>query len=131
MWVTATGLAALSGCLLLALVDPRQSTVAPPCPWLLVTGRWCPGCGGLRAVASLLRGDVAAALGWNPLVVVVLPPLALVWLFWALRTLTRLRPPLPDVTRLRPAAWTALGLAVGAFWVLRNVALPPFSALAP
>ena len=34
-------------------------------PILAITGRPCPGCGGLRAVNDLTNGDVAGALSSN------------------------------------------------------------------
>lgn len=41
------------------------------CPFALLTGTACPGCGMTRAAASLARGDLAAALTYHPLIVVV------------------------------------------------------------
>lgn len=38
------------------------------CVFRLVTGFPCPGCGMTRALVSLLRGDIPAALGFHPLV---------------------------------------------------------------
>ncbi len=129
--VAGTALTALSGCLLLALVDPSRTAIAPPCPWLLLTGRWCPGCGGLRAGHALLTGDVRTALGFNALVALALPLLAAAWAVWALRTWTSLKLPLPELRRMPPAVWTALGILVAAFWVLRNLPVAPFDRLAP
>ncbi len=36
------------------------------CPYRLATGGWCPGCGGTRALKSLVRGDVGGSLAMNP-----------------------------------------------------------------
>ncbi len=38
------------------------------CPFLLLTGLYCPGCGGTRAVRSLLRGDLRMSFQYHPLV---------------------------------------------------------------
>ncbi len=43
------------------------------CPFHSITGLYCPGCGGLRAVDSLLKFDFANALRYNPLVVAFIP----------------------------------------------------------
>ncbi|RJP73032.1 MAG: DUF2752 domain-containing protein [Ignavibacteriales bacterium] len=43
------------------------------CPFHSVTGLYCPGCGGLRAVDSLLKFDFTNALRYNPLVVAFIP----------------------------------------------------------
>jgi hypothetical protein len=37
------------------------------CPFLLVTGIPCPGCGMTRAILSALRFDFTAAFGYHPL----------------------------------------------------------------
>lgn len=39
-----------------------------PCLFHTVTGFYCPGCGGTRAVMALLRGDLAASFLYHPLV---------------------------------------------------------------
>ncbi len=49
--------------------DPYSETIFPPCIVLHLFGFQCPGCGGTRAMYSLLHGDVAASLVMNPVVV--------------------------------------------------------------
>lgn len=49
--------------------NPYSETIFPPCPILHLTGWQCPGCGGTRAMYSLLHGDVLGSLAMNPLVV--------------------------------------------------------------
>ena len=41
------------------------------CPLRRCTGAYCPGCGGTRAAASLVRGDVAGAWQRHPFVVLL------------------------------------------------------------
>ncbi len=36
------------------------------CPYRLITGGWCPGCGCTRALKALVRGDVRDSLAMNP-----------------------------------------------------------------
>ena len=70
-------LATLVGISVWVLVrNPLRETVFPPCPLHATTGLWCPGCGATRASYLLFRGDVASALHFNALWV-VLAPLAL------------------------------------------------------
>ncbi len=69
----------LGASVLLHLRDPHQSGSWGYCPWLLLTGTYCPGCGGLRAVNDLTHGDVAAAASSNLLFVTAIPFLVLAW----------------------------------------------------
>ena len=69
----------LAASLLLHLRDPHQGGSYAYCPWLLLTGTYCPGCGGLRAVNDLTNGDLAAAASSNLLFVASLPVLVLWW----------------------------------------------------
>lgn len=108
-----------------ALADPYREGFFPSCMWLSLTGHWCPGCGGLRAFHELAHGDVAAAMGMNPLVVLMVVPLGVAllasWLVTAWRGGTAPRIPL----------WVATGVpaVLLAFWVLRNIpALEPYLA---
>ena len=36
------------------------------CPYRLITGGWCPGCGCTRALKALVRGDISDSLTMNP-----------------------------------------------------------------
>jgi hypothetical protein len=96
--------------------DPVHRHV-PLCPFHVVTGWWCPLCGGLRAADSLAHGQLGAALHYNVLFVAALPFALLLWLDW-LRT-----------GRLRGAesrrALTVLLVVAVVFTVLRNL---PFAA---
>ncbi len=64
----------------LHLRDPHESGSWGFCPWQVVTGTSCPGCGGLRAVNDLTRGELAAAASSNLLFVSVIPLAVWLWL---------------------------------------------------
>ena len=66
--------------MLLHVRDPHDSGSWGYCPWLMLTGTYCPACGGLRAVNDLTRGDVAGAASSNLVFVASLPLLAAWWL---------------------------------------------------
>jgi hypothetical protein len=103
---------------LLHLRDPHQSGSWGFCPWLLITGTYCPGCGGLRAVNDLTRGDVGAAASSNLLFVASVPFLAL---WWGRTMLDRWRGVRRPVSaRLVVAGCVAFALTALAFAVLRN-----------
>jgi hypothetical protein len=111
----------------LHLRDPHQSGSWGFCPWFVTTGTHCPGCGGLRAVNDLTRGDLAAAASSNLLFVTSIPVLVLLWARSFAQRWHGVRRPLPQ-----PAAGVAAAAAtvlVVLFWVVRNL---PFGAgLAP
>ena len=108
-----------------ALVDPNEPGHYPTCPFLALTGLYCPGCGSLRAVHALTNGDVTTAVGLNVLTVLAVVALSLLWARWAWRSWTG-----AQRTTVAPAAliWS-LSVAVVVFGVLRNV--PIGAALAP
>lgn len=107
--------------------DPHQSGSWGFCPWLVLTGTYCPGCGGLRAVNDLTRGDVGAAASSNLLFVSSIPLLTLFWARSVSQRWRGVRTPLPRAP-LAVAAGIGVVLVV-AFWVLRN--LPAGAWLAP
>jgi hypothetical protein len=110
--------AVLGASVLLHVRDPHQGGSWGYCPWLLLTGTYCPGCGGLRAVNDLTDGDVAAAASSNLLFVVSIPFLVLAWG----RTLTdRWRGVVRPTGARRHVVLACSFAAVAlAFWVLRN-----------
>jgi hypothetical protein len=125
----AVGAVAAASCVVVALVDPSQPGRYPLCPFYAVTGRWCPGCGSLRGLHQLLNGNVGAALGFNPLMVLAAPILVYSWLAWLSRSVAAG----PTLPRFGTGARTPLVVLVVvlAFWLLRNLAWAPFTALAP
>ena len=106
-------------------VDPNQPGHYPTCPFLAMTGYWCPGCGSLRALHALAHGDVATALARNPLTVLATAGLLVGFVLWVRR-----------LWQGRPRSWVApswllyglLGLVL-VFWVVRN--LPGMAWLSP
>lgn len=119
--------AAAVGATVLWHFDPHQAgNPLPPCPSLWLTGLFCPGCGTTRALHALLHGDLPGALAMNPLMVLSLPPVA-VLLAHELQLLPKSLAPLAK--RLGNArAWAVVVIG---YAVLRNLPWPPFSWLAP
>ena len=117
--------AALAATAYVGTVDPNQSGHYPTCPFLFLTGRYCPGCGSLRAVHALAHGDVGAALGLNVLTVLGVVVLAGIWARWAARSWRG-----EQRSTVAPR-WVhyALLVVVVVFGVVRN--LPFGAALAP
>ena len=111
---TAVGVAAALA--YVSAVDPNEPGHYPGCPLQATTGLDCPGCGGLRCVHALVRGDVAAAADQNLLVLLTLPLLVVGWGYWLLRSLGR----------ISAVAWPrwivpAITTLLLAFSVVRNI----------
>jgi hypothetical protein len=97
------------------------------CPFHRLFGLYCPGCGAMRALASLLRLDVTKALRYNGLVVVMLPLLLAALARVAIRYIRDGNTPPPGRWD-KPLAIVALALAF-LFGVARNI--PALAFLAP
>jgi hypothetical protein len=118
-------MAAVVGTTLVAVVDPNQPGHYPTCPFLAMTGWYCPGCGSLRAMHDLAHGDLHGALARNPLTVLALPFLLVTYAVWVRR-----------LWRADPRRWAAPAWLIWAFFglvvlygVLRN--LPGWTWLSP
>ena len=112
---------------LLHVRDPHRSGSWGVCPWFLLTGSYCPGCGGLRAVNDLTRGDFHAAASSNLLFFSSIPVVVGLWARSDGQRWRGVREPLP-----RGAAGVAAAVLVVLavlFWVVRN--LPAGAWLAP
>jgi hypothetical protein len=97
---------------------PDQYSFYPQCPVHEFLHLQCPGCGGTRAVAALLRGHLAEAMQFNALVTLLLPLAAAYGILCYGRLLQRkaIRWPHP-----RPAGlYVAFSLAA-VFTVVRNL----------
>jgi Protein of unknown function (DUF2752) len=108
-----------------SLVSPLAPGHYPTCPFLMVTGWYCPGCGSLRALHELVHREIWSAIGYNLFAVVMVPLLAYWWLRWVRRRSLATGPaPLA-------AAWLGwlLLASLVVFWIVRN--LPIGAALAP
>jgi hypothetical protein len=120
--------AGITGLLLLRLFDPAHSCIFPPCPLRYFTGLYCPGCGSLRAIHALLRGDLRQAWAMNALTVTMLPFIGY-GLISEIHRHFRGRP-MPGM--MIPASWIrALCAVIVLFGVARNLPFHPFNLLAP
>ncbi|MBN2019074.1 MAG: DUF2752 domain-containing protein [Sedimentisphaerales bacterium] len=97
--------------------DPAETHIFPSCQFYTLTGLYCPGCGTMRAFHQLLHGSLTGALSMNPLMVIALPVVLLLYLRkkWAYY---------PWV------AWCSFATLVS-YGILRNIHLWPFILLAP
>lgn len=63
----------------LYIFDPKEYSLFPRCVFYSLTGLKCAGCGGQRALHSLLRGEFLQALKYNCFLTVFLPVFAVGW----------------------------------------------------
>lgn len=101
----------------------------PPCTFRAMTGLWCPGCGLTRGFHELFHGHVAAALGQNLFVPIVLVAAVVGWWSWTRSAWGRPGISLPTAWR-RPIV-ALLPILIVVYGVVRNIPHAPFDALAP
>ena len=108
----------LGASLVLHVRDPHDGGYGF-CPWLTLTGTYCPGCGGLRAVNDLTDLRLVDAASSNLLFVASLPLFAGGWVRSVHQRWTGRLRPIP-YARLH-ALSVAAAVAVVGFWVVRNL----------
>jgi len=107
---------------LLAIEPTDDGPTICPIAWL--TGVACPGCGMTRAAAALLRGDVALALDYHPLIPLIAALVIAGWAWWLVRRTGRVKP-IPN--RVVSLGLIGIGVSLTAVWLLRFASgtLPP------
>lgn len=99
---------------------PGENGIFPRCPIKSITGLNCPSCGSQRALHAALHGELRAAIGYNPFILIV----AAYLIALAYGSIGRL----PGATRIgqlthsASAVATVCGLGV-VWWIVRNVML--------
>ena len=59
--------------LILYLFNPAVYTYYPTCYLYSLTGKLCPGCGGMRGFHQLVHGNIIEAAKFNLLLFIILP----------------------------------------------------------
>lgn len=92
----------------------------PICFFYRLTGYYCPGCGGTRAVVALLHGHFLQSLRCHPFVGYGAILLSTFWLRKTLELITKKR---LEVIRLKPLYLYAALAIVIVQWIAKNVLL--------
>jgi hypothetical protein len=111
------------GATYLFLFEPGKTGFFPSCPFRVLTGFTCPGCGSTRGLHRLLHGDVIGAFEFNPLMVLALPFLLYALVRYTAAAVTG-RP--LERNRLNAKYIWMLFVVIMSFWVFRNTRLYPF-----
>lgn len=95
----------------------------PKCPFRLVTGCQCPGCGSTRAFYQLLHFHPVAAFKFNPLIMLTLPFLIYGFLGFTKSAITGKPYRRLFIPPIYLWAWLVLMIF---FWIFRNTPWYPF-----
>ncbi len=105
--------------------NPIGNTLLPTCPFKILTGLYCPGCGGQRAFHAILHGNFTEAFHNNLLIFVAIP-IVFYKIILQLNGSTK-----KDVFNLtNKGIWIFLSL-LSLFAIIRNIPLYPFNHLIP
>ncbi|MEY8337921.1 DUF2752 domain-containing protein [Lachnospiraceae bacterium 62-35] len=91
-----------------------------PCLFHLLTGLYCPGCGGTRAFRFFLRGQWRKSFCYNPIILYA----ALVTLIQGICWMVSKGLKKPDLYPLRPSLFLYIGAAIILInWIYKNYML--------
>ena len=98
------------------------------CPFHLITGFYCPGCGSLRGLHALVHGNILKAINYNLLMIVSIPYLIYSFILFSYESFSG-----KELKRffIKPVYIWLLLVFILIFWVLRNIPSYPFTLLAP
>jgi len=98
----------------------------PQCPFYLLTGWYCPGCGSQRAFSALVHGDILHAMRYNILMMMFLPLLLYsAFMHFKYNGIQKIK------LWYSPVFVKLVLITVVSFWIFRNISIFPFSFLAP
>ena len=124
-----TSAAGIIAAMLYFYFDARYYSFFPRCTFFTITGFLCPGCGSQRAVSSLLQGDLVQALHFNVLAVASFP---FILFSYIVSVLNAFRTELLILKIFCSPLFVKIVLAVVIlFFVMRNIAVYPFTLLSP
>ncbi len=117
------GLVAVAGFLFFFNPASPANQWFPKCPFRLVTGMQCPGCGSTRAFYQLLHAHPIAAFKLNPLLILTLPFIIYGFLGFTKSALLGRPQRRLFIPPIYLWAWLVLMIF---FWVFRNTPWYPF-----
>ena len=94
-------------------IDPALHKWVPKCPFMLLTGLKCPGCGSQRAIHALVHGHIIEVFRQNALFIPSLVYLVAI-------IVSRKWPKWHDKLTGQVALWTFFSVVI-IFWITRNI----------
>lgn len=122
------GIALLLMLSLYFIIDPSSTRLFPKCPFLSLTGLYCPGCGSQRAIHNLLNGNIIIGIRHNYLLILVFVVLCYQLILFIANSY--FEKSFKNLFHKSSISKTILILVL-AFWILRNLSVFPFTELAP
>jgi len=116
-------LSIVTGATYLFIFEPGKTGFFPNCPFRMLTGFTCPGCGSTRGLHRLLHGDIVSALEFNPLMVLSLPFLLYALVRYTVAAVSGR--PLQRHNLDAKYIWMLFGVIMS-FWIFRNTRFYPF-----
>lgn len=113
----------IAGLAYLFFFEPGKSGFFPGCPFRLLTGFTCPGCGTTRALHQILHGHFDTAFTLNPLLLLAIPFLLLALIRYSVIVL---RGGVPRPNALPAPYIYAIFFIILSFWIFRNTPYYPF-----
>ena len=89
----------------------------PPCPWNKLTNTFCPGCGFIRGLQSVIDGNIFGLLQNNPLAMIALPFLGLSFISLVFQSIFGFK--IYDVFITKSEILLILFIIV-IYWIIRN-----------
>lgn len=105
--------------------NPAEISFLPICPFKQITGYYCPGCGGQRALHQILHGNLVEAFQDNFLIFIFLP-------FLFFKIIDKFNNTTFSTFYLleKNGIWIFLGFIL-CFTIARNLPFYPFNLLIP
>lgn len=101
-------------------LNPESSKLFPKCPFRVLTGYECPGCGSQRAVHYLLNLEIKNAIQANALLVFSIPYILLLVLAELLKSKSNFFMHLHEILYSTKAIWVVF-IVIVVWWIGRNL----------
>jgi hypothetical protein len=113
----------IAGAAYLFFFEPGKSGFFPGCPFRLLTGFTCPGCGTTRALHQILHGHFDTAFTLNPLLLLAIPFILSALIRYSVIVM---RGGVPRPNALPAPYIYAIFFIILSFWIFRNTPYYPF-----